>query len=48
MVIFRALLLNGILAIVAGYLFRKRGLEMAIVCHFSADIVLHVLFPLIR
>ena len=48
MVVFRALILNGILAVVAGFLFRQRGLEMAIICHFSEDIVLHVLFPLIR
>ncbi|MEM1174848.1 MAG: CPBP family glutamic-type intramembrane protease [Pseudomonadota bacterium] len=48
MVVIRAVLLNGILALVTGQLFRRHGLEVAIVCHFSADIVLHVLFPLIR
>ena len=41
----RSVMLNGVIGIIAGYLFYRRGLEMAIVCHFSADIVLHVLMP---
>ena len=51
-VVSRALLLNGLGAIVFGWLFWKRGLLPAIVAHFSADIVLHVLLvviiPLVR
>lgn len=48
LVVFRAILLNGIVGVVAGFLFWRRGIEMAMLCHFSADIVLHVLFPLVR
>lgn len=47
MIIVRALVLNGIVGVVAGYLFWRRGIEMAMVCHFTADIVLHVAVPLI-
>lgn len=38
-----ALLLNGLAGATFGYLYWKRGLEAAIVAHFSADIVIHVL-----
>ena len=37
--------LNGIVALGFGYLYWKRGLESAMLAHFSADIVLHVLSP---
>lgn len=47
MVILRAIVLNGIGGVVFGYLYWKRGLEAAMLAHFSADIVLHVLTPLI-
>jgi len=47
LVIARAILLNGIGAIIFGWLYWKKGLESAMISHFSADIVLHVLFPLI-
>jgi membrane protease YdiL (CAAX protease family) len=47
MVVLRALVLNGIAGIVSGYLYWTRGLEAAIWAHFSADIVLHVLTPLL-
>lgn len=47
LVIFRALLLNGIGGIVFGWLYWKKGLESAMIAHFSADIVLHGLLPLI-
>jgi len=47
LVIFRALLLNGIGGIVFGWLYWKKGLESAMIAHFSADIILHVLLPLI-
>jgi len=46
LIVVRAIALNGVIGIMAGYLYWKRGIEMAIVCHFSADIVLHVLSPL--
>ncbi|MFT4256582.1 MAG: CPBP family intramembrane metalloprotease [Pseudoxanthomonas sp.] len=45
-VVFRTVLLNAIAGLACGWLYWKRGLEMAIVAHFSADIVLHVLSPL--
>lgn len=47
LVIFRALLLNGIGGIVFGWLYWKRGLESAMIAHFSADIILHVCLPFI-
>ncbi len=43
LVITRAILLNGIGGVIFGWLYWKRGLESAMVAHFSADIVLHVL-----
>jgi hypothetical protein len=43
MVIFRALLLNGIPGVVCGYLFMRYGLEAAMLAHFSLDIVIHLL-----
>lgn len=43
LVISRTVLLNAIAGVVFGWVYWKRGLEMAIVAHFSADIVLHVL-----
>ena len=46
LVIFRALLLNGIASVVFGWLYWKKGLESSMISHFSADIILHVLFPL--
>jgi membrane protease YdiL (CAAX protease family) len=46
LVIARAVVLNGILGIVFGWLYWKRGLEAAMISHFSADIVLHVLLAL--
>ena len=47
-VIFRAILLNGIGGIVFGWLFWKRGLESAMLAHFSADIILHAALPLLK
>lgn len=46
LVIARAIVLNGLLGIIFGWLYWKRGLEAAITSHFSADIVLHVLLAL--
>ncbi|MBU1445707.1 CPBP family intramembrane metalloprotease [Patescibacteria group bacterium] len=47
LVIFRALLLNGIGGIVFGWLYWKKGLEPAMIAHFSADIIIHVCLPFI-
>ena len=46
LVITRAIVLNGLLGVGFGWLYWKRGLESAIIAHFSADIVLHVLLAL--
>ena len=46
-VIARTISLNAIAGIAFGWLYWKRGLEMAVLAHFSADIVLHVLMPLL-
>lgn len=43
----RVLVLNGIAGIICGWLYWKKGLEHAIVAHFSADMVLHVVWPAI-
>ena len=45
-VVFRTIALNAIAGIAFGWLYWKRGIEMAMLGHFSADIVLHVLAPL--
>lgn len=45
-IVARAIILNGIAGVVFGWLYWKKGLESAMISHFSADIVLHVLFPL--
>ena len=45
LVVIRAILLNGIGGIIFGWLYWKKGLESAIIAHFSADIVLHVITP---
>jgi len=47
MVIARTLVLNGLAGLVFGWLYWRYGLESAMVAHFSADIVLHVIAPLI-
>jgi membrane protease YdiL (CAAX protease family) len=46
LVITRAIVLNGLAGVAFGWLYWKRGLESAIVAHFSADIILHVLLAL--
>lgn len=45
-VVFRTIVLNTIGAVVFGWLYWRRGIEMAMLGHFSADIVVHVLAPL--
>ncbi len=39
----RAILLNGIVGVAVGYLFWQYGLEAAMLAHFTADLVLHVI-----
>ncbi|MCD9098397.1 CPBP family glutamic-type intramembrane protease [Luteimonas fraxinea] len=46
-VVVRTLLLNGIGGVVFGWLYWKRGFEMAVLSHFAADLVLHALVPLL-
>ena len=46
LVVIRAILLNGVIGVACGYLYAKRGLESAMISHFAADIVLHVLLAL--
>ena len=46
LVITRAIVLNGLGGVAFGWLYWKRGLEAAMMAHFSADIVLHVLLAL--
>jgi membrane protease YdiL (CAAX protease family) len=47
LVVFRAVLLNGVAGVIFGWLYWKKGLESAIISHFSTDIVLHVILPLL-
>ncbi|UQA62671.1 CPBP family intramembrane glutamic endopeptidase [Polyangium aurulentum] len=42
-----ALVFNAIAGVIFGWLYWRRGILAAIVAHFSADIVLQVLFPLV-
>ncbi|WP_254241643.1 CPBP family intramembrane glutamic endopeptidase [Bacillus cereus] len=44
-VILRAVLLNGSLSVIYGWLYWKKGLESAMIAHFFTDIVLHILIP---
>lgn len=44
-VITRAIVLNGLAGVAFGWLYWKRGLESAMIAHFSADIVAHVIVP---
>lgn len=46
-VIVRTVALNSIGGLVFGWLYWRRGIEMAMLGHFSADIMLHVLMPLL-
>jgi len=43
LVVIRTILLNSIGGIIFGWLYQTRGLESAMIAHFTADIVLHVL-----
>lgn len=46
-VVVRVVLLNALAGLVFGWLYWKRGLEVAMLAHFSADLVLHVVAPLV-
>jgi membrane protease YdiL (CAAX protease family) len=46
-VITRAILLNGIGGVIFGWLYWKKGLESAMISHFTCDIVIHIIFPLV-
>jgi membrane protease YdiL (CAAX protease family) len=41
----RIIILNAIGGIIFGWLYWKKGLESAMIAHFSADIILHVVLP---
>jgi len=47
LVITRAIVLNGIGGIIFGWLYWKKGLESAMIAHFSTDIVIHVITPIV-
>lgn len=46
LIIVRAIVLNGVGGIVFGWLFWKKGLESAMIAHFTTDVFLLTLFPL--
>lgn len=46
-VVIRAIVLNGIGGLFFGWLYWKKGLEYAIVAHFTTDVVLHAVLPLL-
>lgn len=46
LVVLRIILLNSLGGIIFGWLYQTRGIESAMIAHFSADIVLHVLFAI--
>jgi membrane protease YdiL (CAAX protease family) len=45
LLVIRALIANGLLGILFGYLYWKKGFEYAILSHMSADLFLHVILP---
>lgn len=46
-VIVRAIVLNGIGGAIFGWLYWKKGLESAMISHFTADIFIQIIFPLL-
>jgi membrane protease YdiL (CAAX protease family) len=46
LVVIRTVILNGLIGMACGWLYWKRGFEAAVISHFSADLVLHVLLAL--
>ncbi len=47
-VVIRTILRNGVGGMLFGWLFWTYGLESAMLAHFSADVVLHCLIPLVK
>jgi hypothetical protein len=47
LVVTRALLLNGIAGLALGWLYWKRGLELAMIAHLTTDFVLLVIAPML-
>lgn len=47
LVVVAALVLNGVAGIAFGYLYRTRGLEAAMIAHFTGDFVIYVLGPVL-
>ncbi len=47
LIVVRAIMLNSIGGIIFGWLYWRKGLESAMISHFSTDIVLYVLLPMI-
>lgn len=47
LLITRTIILNAVGGVLFGWLYWKKGLESAMISHFSADIVLHVIVPLL-
>lgn len=47
LVVLRAVVLNGLIGVVLGWFYWRHGLLSAMAGHFSADLVLHVIVPLI-
>lgn len=45
--VLRTFLLNGLLALAFGWLYRRSGLEAAMLAHFCSDLALHVIAPLL-
>ncbi len=45
-IVARAVVLNGLLGLAFGYLYWTRGFESAMLSHFSADLLLHVILAL--
>ena len=46
LVVIRTVVLNAVGGIIFGWLYQSRGLESAMIAHFSADIILHVILAL--
>lgn len=47
MTVTEAIVNNGIIGIICGWLYWKKGLESAMIAHFSSDIVLHLIVPVV-
>jgi len=46
-IIARSIILNGIAGAIFGWLYWRKGLESAIMSHFTADIIIHGILPLL-